>query len=59
MGVATDNFGGSIIHISLAIYIKNKHKKSSLLSSLWTMQYILIVNEISMVELDILSNILI
>ncbi len=53
---AADNIGGSTIHTSLAISIRNRHGKSNILSSLWTAQCIMIVDELSMVKMEMLSN---
>ncbi len=57
ISAATDNIGDSIIHTSLAISIRNKYKKSNKISNLCIAQYIMIVDKINMVELEILSNI--
>ncbi len=55
-GAAADNISGSTIHMSLAIGVRNKHEKSNAISNLWTARCIIIVDEISMVELEMLSN---
>ncbi len=55
-GATADNIDGSTIHTSLAISVKNRYRKSNTISNLWTAQYIMIVDEISMVKLEILSN---
>ncbi len=55
-GAAADNIGGSTIHTSLAIGIRNRHGKSNAISNLWTARCIMIVDEISIVELEMLSN---
>lgn len=57
MGAAADNIGGSTIHTSLAIGVRNRHGKSNAISNLWTARCIMIVDEISMVKLEMLSNI--
>lgn len=51
-----ENIGGSIIHISVAISVKNRHGKLDLISNSLIAQYIIIVEEISMVKLEMLSN---
>ncbi len=53
---AVDNIGGSTIHTSLAIGVRNRNGKSNAISNLWTARCIIIVDEISMVELKMLSN---
>ena len=58
MGTITDNIGGSTIYTSLAIHIKNKYRKLSSVFFLYTTRYILIVNEINIVKLDMLSDII-
>ncbi len=51
-----DNIDGSTIYTGLVIDVRNRHKKLNAISNLWTAQYIMIVNEISTVKLEILSN---
>lgn len=59
LSAATGNIRGSTIHISLTICIRNKHAKLNSIFFLWMIQYILIIDKISIVELNILSNIVI
>lgn len=56
-GAAANNIGGSTIHTCLGIGVRNKQGRSQKVSSLWTRRFALIIDEISMVELDMLSNI--
>ncbi len=55
-GAAADNIGGSTIHTSFAIGVRNRNRKSNAISNLWTARCIMIVDEISMVEQEMLSN---
>ncbi len=55
-GAIADNIGGSTIHTSLAIGIRNRHRKSNILSSLRTARCIMIMDELSIVEMEMLSN---
>ncbi len=57
IGLVADNIGGSTIHTSLVIGIRNKHGKSNILSSLWTARYIMIVDKLNMVKIEMLSNV--
>lgn len=56
IGVTVDNIGINIIHTSLAIGVKNKNGKLNIIFNLWITQYIIIVNKINMVKLEIISN---
>ncbi len=56
IGAAADNIGGSTIYTSLAIGVRNRNGKSNTISNLWTARCIMIMDEISMVELEMLSN---
>ncbi len=51
-----DNIGGSTIHTSLAISVRDRHGKSNIISNLWIARYIMIVDEISIIELEMLSK---
>lgn len=55
-GAAADNIGGSTIHTCLSISVRGKQGHANKVSSLWTKQCALIVDEISMVDLEMLSN---
>ena len=55
-GAATDNISGSTIHICLDIAIRSRHGKLNTLSTLWTAQSVMTVDEINMLELEMLSN---
>lgn len=53
----TDNIGGNTIYTSLIIRVKNRHKNSNIISNLWTAQYIIIVDKISMINPKMFFNI--
>lgn len=55
-GTTADNIGGSTIHTSLTIDVKNRHRTLNAISNLWTTQDIMIVDKINMVKLEILSK---
>lgn len=56
-GTTADNIGDSTIYTSFAIGIRNRHRKSNILSNLWITQYIMIVDKLSIFEIEILLNI--
>lgn len=55
-GAAVSNIEGSTIHFCLEIGVRNNQGKSNKVSSIWTKRCALIIDEVSMVELDMLSN---
>lgn len=56
IGTLVNNIGDSIIYINLVIDIRNKYKNFNIISNLGTVQYIIIIDKISMIKLKILSN---
>lgn len=56
IGTAADNIDDSTIHTNLIRGIRNKHDKLNAISNFWTARYILIVDKISIVKLEMLSN---
>lgn len=57
IGATISNIDGNIIYTSLAIGVKNMFRSSNTISKLWMAWYIIIVDEVSIVELEMLSNI--
>ncbi len=57
IGAAASNIEGSTIHICLGIGVRYNQGRSNKVSSMWIQRYALIIDEVSMVELDMLSNI--
>lgn len=51
-----DNIGGSTIHTSLAIIVRNRYGKSNTISNLWTAQYIIIIDKIGIIKPEMLFN---
>ncbi len=56
-GAATSNIEGNIVHTCLGIGIRHNQGRSNKVSSIWTKRCTLIIIEVSMVMLDMLSNI--
>ena len=57
ISTTVDNIIDSTIYISFAIGVKNRYRKSNIIFNLWTAWCIMIMDEISIVKLEILSNI--
>lgn len=56
-GAAASNIEGSTIHTCLGIGVRNNQGRTNKVSGMWTQRCALIIDEVSMVELDMLSNI--
>lgn len=56
-GAVASNIEGNTIYICLGISIRNNQERTNKVSSIWIQRYTLIINEVSKVVLDILSNI--
>lgn len=55
--VAADNIGSDTIYFNLGIIVCNKYKKSKKPLNINTTNFIIIINKINIVQLNILSNI--
>ncbi len=56
IAIVIENIGDSTIYISLTIGVRNWYGKSNTISNLWIAWYKMIVNEISIVKLEMISN---
>lgn len=57
LGTIVNNINSSIIHKSLFISINNRYRKLNTISNFCITQYVMILDKISIVKLEISSNI--